>query len=241
MAVDETTVQAYRRAFEGLLPKGVAWTQRAKDGPRGKLISAIGAEAAALCARAQDLLRESDPRTTAELISEWEAFLALPDPAEGASVERSLEQRRDAVINRLVAIQGQSVGFFIELAARYGFVITITEYKSAHVGPNAGDPDIWNDGYANKIGDALWEANDGVSAGSGWEWHWQVNAPLHSIIYAGIGDEIGDALATWGNAILEAVIRRAKPAHTSVGFAYIDLLTPSGIGSAESFGTVTIT
>lgn len=210
MAITSEEVDAFRSALEALLPQGLIWT-RSPDSVRSKVLRGLGMEGAQVADRARALLVESDPRTCDELLTEWEAF-AGTDKIGVDLTTLTTSQRRDLVVYWLTIERSSAVQFFIDLAAKFGFVITITEYRPAHVGPNAGDPDIWSDGFASKIGDALWTEE--------WQHVWQVNAPAVTVRYAGIGDRIGDALATWGNGLLESIIRAAKPAHTAVLFSY---------------------
>ena len=53
-----------------------------------------------------------------------------------------------------------------------------------------------------------------------WAFVWQVNAVLNTITEITVEDSVEDPLASWGNALLECVINRLKPAHTDVLFSY---------------------
>lgn len=63
-----------------LLPRGVAWP-KSPDSRLGKLLDALTREFDRVEARAADLLRESNPATTSELLAEWDAIVALNYPA----------------------------------------------------------------------------------------------------------------------------------------------------------------
>lgn len=168
--------------------------------PNASLLSAeIVAEGNALDAAqvaAELILTEADPRTTYQLLPDWERVLGLPDPCVGALP--TIEQRRSAVMAKVVMRGGQSRAFFISLAAKLGFVISITEFTP-------------------------WTVMSAVSAPlCGWEWclAWRVNAPLNTVRHFSVMSGVNEPLVTWGNDLLECAITRFKPAHTYVQFAY---------------------
>jgi uncharacterized protein YmfQ (DUF2313 family) len=66
---------------------------------------------------------EYDPRTTTELITEWEKLLGIPDGC--ISISTDIETRRSNVILKLTALGIQTVDDFITLAERLGYEITI--------------------------------------------------------------------------------------------------------------------
>ena len=75
-----------------------------------------------------------DPSRSLEMLREWETVWGLPDPCTGAL--STLQERRAALMARIMSVGGQSPGYFIRLAATLGYTITITE----NVG---GDPTVW--------------------------------------------------------------------------------------------------
>ena len=189
---------AYVDMLAQLLPPGVAW--RSEDGTTmRKLLEAMADELVRVDERADDLIDEADPRTTVELLADWERIAGLPDSCL-ATVDQTLQERRAALVSKLTARGGQSAQFFIDLAAALGYTITITEFRPFRVGINA-------------VGDAL--TNDE------WIFTWRVNAPDTTENPFRVGrSTVGEPLSTWGNERLECVINRAKPAHTHVQFAY---------------------
>lgn len=142
------------------------------------------------------VLTESDPRTTFNMLPDWERVLGLPDDCDNQF--QTIEQRRAAVISKIWMTGGQSRAFFIELAARLGFVITISEFKQYSVMSPVTDPLC------------------------GWPWcfTWRVNVPLNTVRYFSVMSGVNEPLSAWGNAVLECAINRFKPAHTYVQFAY---------------------
>lgn len=118
------TPDQYLSQLQALLPLGAAWPRHA-DSDMTRLLSALAQELARIDARAEKLIDEIDPRTTSELLLEWEAIAGLPDPCTGPL--DTLQARRLALITKIANLGGQSRAFFIALAATLGYTITIDE------------------------------------------------------------------------------------------------------------------
>lgn len=157
-----------------------------------------GAALDAAQARAQGLLLEMLPHTSTEMLAEWERLLGLPDPCIGQL--GTTQERRAAVVAKYTETGGQSRAYFIGVAAKLGYEVTITEYRPFQVGVSAA-------------GDALY--------GDDWLYAWLVNAPETTITEFAVGiSAAGDPLRSWGNELLECAITKLKPAHTHVLFGY---------------------
>lgn len=194
------TATDYLAQLQALLPQGPAWPRDA-EAELTRLLSAWAAELARVDGRAVDLVEEADPRTTTELLSDWERVAGLPDPCvEALAGTQTTAQRRAALLAKLTTIGGQSAAYYIALAASLGYTITVSEFTPFQAGHSeAGDP-ITNDE---------------------WGFAWQVNAPDESIVVFAAGRSCaGEPLRAWGNELLECVITRLRPAHTHVLFAY---------------------
>lgn len=190
-------IEKYSTMLHNLLPRGLAWP-RQKDTTLTALLEALGVEFQRVDGRVQNMLEEAYPLTASELLTDWERLVGLPEECEGLA--ETIQRRREAVDNKLSTIGGQSPGYYISVAARLGYEITITEFNPFRVGEDAA-------------GDPLY--------GEDWAYAWQVNAPEESVKYFAAGEgAAGEPLATWGNSLLECVISRLKPAHTIVIFAY---------------------
>ncbi len=113
----------YRDQLLALLPTGPLW-ERLRGGPSwlGMLLG-IGDALARFHAAGLRLKREADPRTTSELLPEWEASCGLPDGCLTGG--GSIEQRRSAVLARLTATGGASPDYYIGVAAQIGFTVTV--------------------------------------------------------------------------------------------------------------------
>lgn len=182
----------YLRLLINLMPKGPAWSEA------DPLLDGEAEELARLHNRVMDLMEEYDPRTTVELFGEWETEYGLPDPC--LTTAQTLIERRAALVAKVFGIGGQSPSFYIAIAAALGFTITITEFTPFRVGAGA-------------VGDHLY--------GTDWYFAWQVNSALNTIRDFSVGlSQAGDALRSWGNALLECVLNRIKPAHTVVIYSY---------------------
>jgi len=179
----------YQSIIDKFWPQGLAWP-RDPNTLQGKLRGSLASEMERVDQRIQDLLNELDPRTTAELLSDWERMLGLPDNC-GGTVPTSLEQRRQAVITKLRAIGGQSKQYFIELAALYGFDIEILEFDLFTCESLCDD----------SLYDEPWAYTFKVIAPSLTQW--DMNCESFCTEYLSASD----------NNILRCLINRYKPAH----------------------------
>lgn len=197
MALPPLAAAHYGAALLALLPPGAAWP-RDPASVLARVAAGLAVSPARLEARAVALLADAFPVAPLELLPEWEASLGLPDPCSGPAP--STEKRQAAVAARFAARGGQSVAYFVAVAAAMGFTITITHYKAARAGDaTVGEP----------IQDEAWAHT------------WRVNAPATTVSYASAGAaSAGDPLAAWGNTELECALRRLAPAHTVPIFAY---------------------
>lgn len=193
-------VAAYARHLKALLPSGPAWAVNDESTVLGRLLLAIGEELARVSARGGDLIRELDPATITELLTDWERVLGLPDPC--LNTAGTLQERRAAIAAKYTLIGGQSRAFYIELAAALGYEITITEFNPFSADESgAGDPLAPDE--------------------AGWAHTWQINAPETTIrVFRAGQNTAGDALREWGNEQLECAMNGRKPAHTNLLFAY---------------------
>ena len=186
----------YQQQLNALLPPGVLWEALRQDETAQALLLALADEFARLDGRATELLKELDPRTTYELLDEWEAFAGLPDTCTGT--QEQLSERQESLHEKLTGIGGQSRQYFIALAARLGYTITIDEFSIPDVNADANI----------------------IVYGIAWAYAWRVNGPLNQVTKADANMLASEPLATWATTALECVIRRLAPAHTVPIFAY---------------------
>ena len=121
------TGEDYADAMQSLLPLGQAWP-RTWDGVLMLVVRGLTRIWGDFEIRASKLLEmESDPRTTIELLPDWERNWGLPDPCYQSP--QSIAERQLALVMRMTLEGAQSREFFIQIAAMIGYTITITEYR----------------------------------------------------------------------------------------------------------------
>lgn len=117
----------YADAMSRLLPQGLAWPRHASS-VLMQVVRGLTNIWGTFEFRASKLLeQESDPRTTVELLEDWERNWGLPDPCYEAP--QTVGERQQALVLRMTLIGGVSRQFFIDLASSIGYTITITEYR----------------------------------------------------------------------------------------------------------------
>jgi uncharacterized protein YmfQ (DUF2313 family) len=114
-----------RAALEKHLPLGVAWQAFRTPGANAYKLWGAFADAyedawRVICRVATEL----DPRTTIDLLPEWERSLGLPDPCFPPA--ETIEQRRARILFRLTKKRWSSVQDWKDLAALFGLVVRIT-------------------------------------------------------------------------------------------------------------------
>jgi uncharacterized protein YmfQ (DUF2313 family) len=114
----------YARQLKQLLPRGALWWFDPGSW-LSTLLIAIGDELARVDGRGEALVEEWDPRTALETLPDWERVLGLPEGA--AALSSVTAERQAAAARKLAARGGQTAAYFVELAARLGFVVTVVE------------------------------------------------------------------------------------------------------------------
>ena len=188
----------YLWQFQRLLPRGRIW-QRGWGTLQAEHLLTLMPTWARLHARAGDVIWETFPCTvSAEMLPEWEATLGLPDcePLD------TIQQRQAAVCAKFAMRGGQSIDYFVELAAAHGYKITITTYSAFRVDINRADEPLY---------------------GGAWDYAWTVTSELNTYVYfRADASHADEPLVAWGNEQLECLIRMYAPAHTIPMFEYVD-------------------
>lgn len=196
-------VAAYAAQLAALLPTGRAWP-RENGSVLMALVRGMADELARIDGRASDLFEEVDPRTTLELLADWERAAGLPDACTPAP--DSISERQAALLMQLTALGGQSRAWFTACAAALGYAITIDEFQPFRMLSRIGE----------RLGSEAWAHN----------WRINVLPPAtdtgegFTLRYFRMGSRMGERLVGFGSIDFECVMRRARPAHTSLLFAY---------------------
>ena len=185
------SAEDYLAQLHALLPKGDALTQEL-DTDLSNLLLALADEFARFDARAEQLLEEIDPRTTTELIAEWERVTGLPDCA---AIGPTLGARRSDVVHRLTMIGVLTPQFLIDELLALGFTLDIREFECFEVGFSQVGEELIDEGgwfFFDAITDelAVFEAELGA---------FTVGEPLGAIV----------------NDTIACHIDRLKPAHVN--------------------------
>jgi len=212
--------EEYWFAMTALLPQGIAWP-RWRDSVLQKVVYGLAGIMGWADGRAADLLeRESDPRSTVEMLDSWERAWGLPDPCWYPH-QWSIGERQMLLVQRITILGAQSREFFINAAAQIGYTISIREYRPFMAGlDRVGDNRVINaDGSLG-----LWPAQIGSPE---MRFVWTVRVGLVRLTWfrASKGQAGTDPHLRIAHAEdLECIIRRWSPAHTIVLFDYSGVL-----------------
>lgn len=190
----------YASVLRSLLPRGRVWT-REDDGVQAAVLNGLAPTLERLDSAARSLIASAFPATADALLPEWNASLALPDPCFGPFA--SDDDNRQQVVAKLIGTGGQSIPYYVALAATLGYTIQITEFYCHTVIRTVRDP----------------------IAGEAWAHAWRVTVlsapPPH---YHAVDDPAEGALSdmsgTQSETVLECLLRRYAPAQTVLLFTY---------------------
>ncbi len=122
--VDELSLDT----LQALMPSGPAWPRDA-DAEQTSLARALSYEFSRVKMRARDLIEEMDPRTTTEMLPDWERVYGLPDECAQPT---TLAGRRIALQGRMTGRGSPSIPNIGSISEGIGYPITITEnYRTA--------------------------------------------------------------------------------------------------------------
>ena len=144
------TEQDYRPTLRGLLPKGRAWNFEIGS-TFLKLLNSFSVEMARVSNRALELFENVDPKTTTELLTDWERIVGLPTKCVGQLADTDDKRRLD-VVSRLTAAGGSTDAYLKSIANAAGFNATVTSQKIALCGATfCGDLMSSTDNWAYTI------------------------------------------------------------------------------------------
>lgn len=194
MAAPTYTVSDFAGALHRLMPRGHVWP-RDLDTTQAKAMQGLGASFSRSAGRAVDLLTDAFPATTYELLPEWENTLGLPGSC-GAVAGATIQDRQLAVVNALTDSGDQSAAYFIRIAARLGYSISIKTFGRYTV--------------SSSVAEAITDAS--------WAFTWEVTSAGYSISPFTVTSTVADSLSAWAEFPLGCLLQRIKPAHTTLIF-----------------------
>jgi uncharacterized protein YmfQ (DUF2313 family) len=242
----------YASAFAALLPSGPAWPREPDtvlqttvrglsqiwgESPDAGTISVDG--------RAADLLeRESDPRATVQMLSDWERAWGLPDPCTAEVID--ITERRGLLVQKITLLGAQSRAFFIAQAAKIGYGISITEYSPFQCGISACGDTRYTPGTDSQPRYYVPGVNFDDPSTYRWRlappeiryyWTVHVNQPRLTYFHCSAGQcGVNPLLAIGWTTDLECWLRRWKPAHTDIIFDYSSLAGELDFAFADESG-----
>lgn len=191
----QADAEAYYRQLLALRPPGPAWP--ADDA----LLRGLAEELARAHARTLTLLEEADPRSTREMLADWEEQAGLPDPCS-VGISTTIQERRAAVVDKVTSRGGSSVAYLQSICDRLGYTTDIREFRPFVCG-------------RSRCGDRL-----GGSHRNRFYLRVRVLGPRLIKFRCGVS-QCGDKLGKFARAEdLECRLRKVAPAHINLIVAY---------------------
>ena len=199
-----TTQAEYERLLKQLLPPGPAWPRGDAASLLAMMIEVWAVELSRVDSRARSLVKESDPRFAVETFDEWLEDWGLPDACTLAWADVNTSILRTLLLWKIQTIGRQDRQYFVDLAAMFGYQIVIDEFRQHTVMSSSMD----------------------ALCSEPWPYTWRVNV-LESaagavMTYHKVSGPVSEALAWWGDRLIECLIKKYAPAHTNVYFGYYD-------------------
>ena len=196
-----TTQKEYSRMLKQLLPPGPAWPRGDATSLMGMMIEVWAEEFSRVDSRVRALMREADPRFAVETFENWLDDWGLPDDCIRAWSSANQTTLRTLLMYKIKNIGRQDRSYFFELAEMFGYRIVIDEFRQHSVQSTSMD----------------------AVCGENWRHVWRVDVMTGAGSVMGYHNTLGpvnEALAWWGDRLIECLIKRYKPAHTDLYFGY---------------------
>ena len=165
------------------------------------MIEVWAEELARVDSRVRTLVREADPRFAVETFKDWLDDWGLPDDCLRAWADMNVTTLRTLLLYKIKTIGRQDRQYFIDLAEMFGYRIVIDEFRTHTVQSTAMD------GLCGEEWPHVWRVNALTGAGSVMGYHTVLG-------------QVSEALAWWGDRLIECLIKRYAPAHTELYFGY---------------------
>lgn len=184
--------------LQSIAPRGPAWP-RSRTSTARAILEGLAASPAEVMRRGLQLLVEIDPRSTLELLPDFERLLGLPGPCTAGELQNVVE-RRAAVVQKLTAVRGSTPAELVALAASLGIISEAIEYHAFRAGLSHAGEDLSNGAWLHTV-----TLNVPVAAGS--------------FFRAGTASA-GDRLFSISGPTLECLVSEFVPAHVFGGVGY---------------------
>lgn len=196
-----TKLEFYKSQIRALFPRGRLWTFT-PGGVLDKLIEGIAGEFVRIDDRSEDLLRESDPRTTVELLDEWQAHVGLPGAC--GNLATTDDEIRAQIVAKLIQSGPQNKAFFVNLARSLGYDITVNDiYDFMPFRAETG------------------RAEEYLAEHEDWIYTFLIKVNTVNLRYfRAETHRAEDRLSEYGDEVLECLVNEQKPAHTIALFEY---------------------
>ena len=181
-----------------LLPSGWAWPDRT-DSSLAAMLLPLADAIASYEAAGEAMLIEVSPGDATRLLPDYQRVLG-GDACGRDALALSLAGQRTLAAQRWTARGGQSIAYFIGLAAAMGVAITITEVRSFRAG-------------RSRAGQRCTPASEAFT--------WIVTLPATHVVKFRAGASVaGERLGAFAASLVECLIRHQAPAHTTPVFSY---------------------
>jgi len=194
------TVEDYQHQLKQLHPRGKLWTSLLRDDSfYSKLLMGFAKGFAYIDERATNLIDETDPRSTVELLPEHEAAAGIPGVC--GYLGATIAERQLNLTAKVTEQAGDNNQELIDIAERLGFApASITEYES-HSVDSAVDEPIYGEDWRFAI--KLLAKDQPVIAFT-----------VESAVDESLGQELP-------RTQIECAINKMAPAHCVIIFEYV--------------------
>jgi len=184
-----------------LLPPGWIMPRPGDGSLLGAILAAPARMFAEIEAVAEEMIDQIDPRTATHTLDDFERVLGQ-DPCGRDTAGMSIADRQQLAHQRWTARGGQSIAYFVALAARRGVAITIEESIVSQADYACAGDELVNEPE---------------------QFTWLVRLAFGGWIVAEADDAVaGDLLVEYDLNDIECDIRRLAPAQTEVVFSYFE-------------------
>lgn len=182
-----------------LYPRGPAWVR--EKGLVNNLNTSTAAELVKIDSRKDRLIDESDPRTTNEMLSDWERNYGLPD--ECTPIGSNIERRRNTLVTKINFLGDMRPIAYIAIAKELNYDVDLNEWSPFVCGSSeCGSTDMLGGEEIRFV------------------WNFNIYGVSETFFETGLS-VCGDPLGAWQDADeLICRVNKQKPSHTKVFYFY---------------------